>query len=358
MLKEHRYRLKSIMMLIVTTGCCLLASSCSPDGDGGEETLKSISFGSSMQPVTAIQKSAGLESYATNFKVWSYKNLSETAGSYGDLMTVIEGYQVSYTAASAGSTTTNVADWEYVGGGQTIKYWDYTAKAYRFAGIAPANAAVTVTSTASALNISMAADATTAEKIAAVPYYSALWFASDKARYGGLVQMQFKKPFSRVRFIFTYADDVNPAQAVLSDISLAPADASKIGIKGNVTVSYPLTGTATAETMTINSVDASSALTAFTEPYEVSTLTYATELEKWYTVLPKATQSAYIMTLNLNGIEKTATVPAQYMTWLPNYEYTYIFKITDLGLQFIDLVGVGITNWISGDPIEHPVYNW
>ena len=40
------------------------------------------------------------------------------------------------------------------------------------------------------------------------------------------------------------------------------------------------------------------------------------------------------VTVSVNGDPKTTTVPAQYMTWLPGYLYTYIFKISKYALRY------------------------
>ena len=197
--------IRPIYLNNVLAATLFLAAACSPDSDS-DSAVKRISFGSSMQPPTTIQRSVGLEDYHTDFKVWGYKNMSESAGSYDDLMTVLNGYKVAWTALSAGTTTSNSADWEYVGtlSGQTIKYWDYGAKAYRFFGCAAYGAdGTTIASscTAPEATLTIDADATDDDKITATPYYSALKLINDKAQYGGQVRMDFKKPFARVRFI-------------------------------------------------------------------------------------------------------------------------------------------------------------
>ena len=52
-----------------------------------------------------------------------------------------------------------------------------------------------------------------------------------------------------------------------------------------------------------------------------------TKIETIYTVFPAPEgQSDYKMTVSVDGEPKTAIVPAQFMTWLPGYQYTYIFK--------------------------------
>ena len=346
--------IRPIYLNNVLAATLFLAAACSPDSDS-DSAVKRISFGSSMQPPTTIQRSVGLEDYHTDFKVWGYKNMSESAGSYDDLMTVLNGYKVAWTALSAGTTTSNSADWEYVGtlSGQTIKYWDYGAKAYRFFGCAAYGAdGTTIASscTAPEATLTIDADATDDDKITATPYYSALKLINDKAQYGGQVRMDFKKPFARVRFIFAYTHP--EAGFILKNKSFKPSDGTtKIPRKGKVIIGYPLTGTGTEETFkgTSDIVPASS-LTDFTEDY-------TDDNEKWYTVLPATSQQSYTLSVKVNNVDKTAVVPEQYMRWLPNYEYTYIFKITDEGGVEIDMVIASFTDW-NEISTNYAVHNW
>ncbi len=324
-----------------------------------------------MQPTTSIQKATGLETYSTNFMVWGYKNMSVTSGDYGDLMEVMNGYTVTYGASTAATTTSNTADWDYVGttavspssiagSVQSIKYWDYSAAAYRFFAFAPSNASVTPSIGASEATFTMTADATSTTTINATPYYSALWF-NNSTLYGQQVQMEFKKPFTMVRFIFTHSSELDPTKIFLKDFNFRPSDdTTPIPTSGSVRITYPLTGTSTTESASI--VSTTTSMANMNIPYMESSA-YGVELDagdlsKWYYVLPTGSQMSYAMTLKVCGEEKTAYVPAQYMKWLPNYQYTYMFKITELGVQFIDLVQVGITEWTSGGNFDRPVYNW
>ena len=63
------------------------------------------------------------------------------------------------------------------------------------------------------------------------------------------------------------------------------------------------------------------------------------------------------MTVTVNNTGKSAVVPAEYMSWLPGYSYTYIFKITEEGGVAIDLVQTAVTPWTDMQ-IDHTVYNW
>ena len=300
-----------------------------------------------------------LKDYATAFTVWGYKNMSYDDGtsSYGDLQTVFPGYAVNWIDNSANTTTSNTHGWEYVnqqatGDEQTIKYWDWSAKAYRFF-------AVTGDSTpegSDPLVFTFAADASSEEHIAAAPYFSRLWFSTGNVgeypdkQFGKPVQLEFAKPFARVRFLFNYSYAAEGVK--VTSPSFKPADdEKKIALVGTVTVSYPLTGTATKESYGVTPKAEGETLNAFTEEYIPG------GTEKWYTVLPALSQGNYTMNVNVNNNERTAVVPAAYMSWLPGYSYTYVFKITEDGGVEIDLVQSAVTPWTELEN-DHSVYNW
>ena len=64
------------------------------------------------------------------------------------------------------------------------------------------------------------------------------------------------------------------------------------------------------------------------------------------------------MTVSVNGDPKTAVVPAQFMTWMPGYEYTYVFKIHIDGSVTIDNVQTAFTQWIEHSKDDYTIYNW
>ena len=318
----------------------------------------------------------------TRFRVWGYKNMSydEGTSSYGDLQTVFPGYQVKWGINSAATTTTNSHGWEYIlteVPEQTIKYWDWAARAYRYFAVtgssshtdnAPSGHEFTFAADASPIREGDAsADAKIAANIAATPYFTRLWFSTGNAgvyptkQFGKPVQLEFLKPFSRVRFLFNYSYAQEGIR--LKKNEFKPTDGSKIALVGTVTVSYPTTGTATKESYTA---------TPKAEPGDGETLNAFTEeyipeggptKEIWYTVLPRTSQGSYTMSVWMNSdnvsdpATRTAVVPAEYMTWQPGYSYTYIFKITEQGGVEIDMVQSAVTPWTELEN-DHQVYNW
>ena len=199
----------------------------------------------------------------------------------------------------------------------------------------------------------------------AAHYFSRLWFSTgdlenypDK-QFGKPVTLEFVKPFTRVRFLFKYA---YPREGIkLTNISFKPTDGTKkIARNGTVTIHYPKEGKETKEwyTMAKDGTDAKE-LTAFTENYdpEDDGKEYNETDEGWYVVLPNNTQGSYTLAVTVNGENKTAVVPEQYMQWLPGYSYTYIFKITNEGGVEIGWVEYAVTEW-SEMEADHTVYNW
>ena len=360
-------------------------SCCSSDDDSEEQdvpvTGTPIAFSAKEGEETAVNNGgAGARAYGmtrasslsdnnvTSFTVWGYKNLEFSGGVYGGLQTVFPGYIVNWIDGSANSTTSNTNGWEYVNqqtssDEQTIKYWDWAAKAYRFFGVTGI-AGTDYTANGDNTEFTMTADCSgatdeaIATNMANAPFFSHLWFSTGNVsdypdkQFGKPVQLEFLKPFARVRFLFNYSFAAEGVK--VTSPSFKPTDGTEIARKGTFKVTYPLTGTATSESYTVTkngSPAEGEALVAFTEEY------IPEGTEKWYIVLPVLSQGSYTMSVSVNGTAKTAVVPAEYMSWKPGYSYTYIFKITEEGGVEIDLVQVAVTTWTDMS-IVHSVYNW
>ena len=389
---------------------------------GSEEEEREVNQGAATKAMTRAAKPLS-ELAVTTFNVWGYKDMA----AYGDRQTVFPCYTVNWYSNSAGTTTSNSSNWEYVmpSPDQTIKYWDWGAAAYRFFAVTkwggevadPAARAKETYDTDGtyetygaygayetygvyeahepneangeypAYAVSMKAakarvwdgsgdydkDATAAE-MAATPYFTRLWFSDgnlvtypDK-QFGKPVQLEFLKPYARVRYIYKY---VYPREGLtLSDQTFKPTtdytagsgDKVKIPMSGTVTVIYPLTGTATREWYTVTP-DADNRLEAFTEDFDAEddTKVYRDTDDGWYMVLPCTSQGSYTLQVTINTKIKTETkscvVPAEYMRWLPGYSYTYIFKINEEGGIEIELVEAAVTPWTELGTAR-TVYNW
>ena len=333
-------------------------------------TEVAISFSGSESQENAVTRAAGTPLSAagvSQFHVWGYKNMQNSP-----TQTVFPGYQVDWHENTAATTTTNSSGWEYIQPGlpdQTIKYWDWGAKAYRYFAV---TGTPTHTLNGTAHEFTFAADASSTEAMNTTPYFTRLWFSTgnqvaypDK-QFGKPVTLEFVKPYTRVRYLFKYA---YPREGIkLTEKSFKPTfDVTaeeeakvKIARKGTVTVHYPTEGTATKEWYTVAvDDDKSTRLDSFTEDYDPDDdgKVYSETNKGWYMVLPRDTQGSYTLSVRVNGIARTAVVPAEYMQWLPGYSYTYIFKITEEGGVEIGWVEYAVVPWIEME-VSKSVYNW
>lgn len=353
-----------------------------------EETLETVITFSGSEVEEEVTRAGSLlsELGVTAFKVWGFKSMSfddmddadPSNDEYGSKQTVFPGYVVKWQANSAATTTTNTNNWEYIlldPADQTIKYWDWSAKAYRFFAVTDVED-VTVNANApdGPYQMTIAADARTDDAMEDTPFFTRMWFSTgdpvayaDK-QFGRPVQLEFLKPYARVRFIFKY---VYPREGIVldnikfqptHDLTAATDDSVKIALMGNVTINYPLQGVDTREYYTVAvDADKSKRLAAFTEDYdpEDDSKPYPITGDGWYEVLPNLSQGSYTLTVRINKGEdpKTAVVPAQFMQWLPGYSYTYIFKVLDEGGVEIGWVESAVTPWTDMNA-THTVYNW
>lgn len=381
----------SPMRLIGLIGLMSLMSACSnePEPVEPEPLQTAIAFSGNMQEQEEMTRAATpLEEISTTFHAWGYKNDGYENSSYTSYQLVMSDYTVNWTNNSAYTTTSNTNNWEYVGQGdeQSIKYWDWSVKAYRFFGyvpgkgtaavhedpednesaiVTPAVEPATVTAlggspidvpTATEVTLTASIDGSTEATRDAAPYFSELWYSTgalpDYAgkEFGKPVELHFIKPFAKVRFLFTASEGLTLGHSTLSDISFHPSNGANVPTRGNLTVSYPLKGTATTESWITSVKDGVKSLN------EEWTATN----EKWYYVLPILSQDSYTVEVSVGGKQiQTAVVPAEYMSWKPGFQYTYMFKITEEGEVTFDLVQVAINNWTEGgEPKDHIVYNW
>lgn len=377
--------------LIGLIGLMSLMSACSnePEPVEPEPLQTAIAFSGNMQEQEEMTRAATpLEEISTTFHAWGYKNDGYENSSYTSYQLVMSDYTVNWTNNSAYTTTSNTNNWEYVGQGdeQSIKYWDWSVKAYRFFGyvpgkgtaavhedpednesaiVTPAVEPATVTAlggspidvpTATEVTLTASIDGSTEATRDAAPYFSELWYSTgalpDYAgkEFGKPVELHFIKPFAKVRFLFTASEGLTLDHSTLSDISFHPSNGANVPTRGNLTVSYPLKGTATTESWITSVKDGVKSLNEeWTETNE-----------KWYYVLPILSQDSYTVEVSVGGKQiQTAVVPAEYMSWKPGFQYTYMFKITEEGEVTFDLVQVAINNWTEGgEPKDHIVYNW
>ena len=386
--------LMGLIGLILLTGC----SHDTADDNGLSQGETPITFSASLPEDEEVTRAdQPLRDETHTFHVWGYKNDGYEGGTYTSYQQVFPGYQVDWTANTAHTTTTNTHNWEYVGIGsdpeeQTIKYWDWAALAYRFFGATNWGGEDNGTyeanktygphetygthephepyETYETYTLSASVDA---DNVDAAPYFSELWFSTgnpvdypDK-QFGQPVKLRFVKPFARVRFLFTFAEDLHSTRADMAHIRFLPNTPQTIARAGIVSVAYPLKGTATEARWSTSNTTGISAFTIdwYEDPgtpaSDTDPETYPNSPCHWYTVLPADVQGDYAVEMSLVTSEiRRAVVPAQYMRWQAGYQYTYQFKVTTGGGIVFDRIQIGINEWTEaqGGNKQHAVYNW
>lgn len=375
------YRILIIPFMALCLFSCAGSGQEEPDVPTQPEEPKgaSISFGGNSgtwqdAPTTRANKETGLETISKTFKVWGYKT---TEGNYTSgfdkSQNVMNGYIVNWTQPAAGGT----GSWDYTGirneelqTTQTIKFWDYSSTSYRYFAFSPANAKVTTTFLSEDGNTTTDAAAATQtsfsipfeykEDATAVttPYISDLWLSDNQnfgnRKYGACVKLTFAPIITKVRFRFNYLKDTKIS---ITDIVFKNINDEHSPTKGNIIVSYPITGTGTKASYKWVTTETGTEPIKFTIPYEEDAdLNHqATERKKWYYVPPlgdsNTPQGAYIISATIDGKKSTATIPAEYMQWKAGYQYTYIFKITVAGPN-IAFTNMQVEKWV-----ETPIKN-
>lgn len=320
-----------------------------------------IGFGGSLESVVEEQtRAVGLEETATSFHVWAYKTLAGDA-----IQTVIDNYQVNFVTNTAGTTASNSNDWEYAGYyNQGIKYWDFSATAYRFwAHTGNNTSAITASTDGATLTFHNLSLSTTPP---VTPLFSSL-NKVEPGDFGKTVLMEFLHPYAEVRVMF-FCGEVLDGPVTLSDIRFAPTE-GKITAKGTFIVNYSTTADRESYSVTPaqgveGARDYLSFLNVTLDDRNMSSATavqagvQATPASSYYYVLPVTSPAkAFTMSAIVGEEPKTATVPAAYMQWQPNYRYTYIFKIGEVAqnLQFYD---VQIDPWTYGGKQEETFTKW
>ena len=349
----------SVTTLLALAACSTDSEPTQPDTTATTEDVIVFSCGMQETEEMPTRAATGLHDVGiSSFRVWAYKNDGVSGNSYTSYQTVINGYNVWWEPTLS---STNRNNWEYVNGTtQTIKFWDSSARAYRFMAVAPYTASQGATITGDAeksLNVTMYVDVTNE---ATIPYYSELWYSTGNIsqfpdrQFGRPVTMQFLRPVSYVRFMFTFEHADDALSTTLSGKSFKPTDGGLIEQSGDVIISYPLTGTGTTEVIRASNVEMDG-ITAFTQDYYVTP--DDANACKEYAVLPATNQGTYTLKVSVNGEPKSVVVPEEYMDWLPNHQYTYTFKIFVDGRVTIDSVESAFTPWVIHDG-GHTIYNW
>ena len=198
-------------------------SPTNPDENGTEAIVfRSNAKGLTRADIVGNEAAAKL---GNNFYVMGTKGNAETATP--SLSKVYDNYLVHYNANTAGTTTSNTANWEYVGvtpdgtnyaklgsySSQTIKFWDYSQTQYDFLAFSTGTWKALSTTTPNADNSEIGVTAIASGATLGTNAYTFYLPSTDalaqtyitdivnvpKANYGKEVTLQFKNLGSKVR---------------------------------------------------------------------------------------------------------------------------------------------------------------
>ena len=371
----------------------LLMASCSEESYVGNKNLVNqetdkgaIAFGAGSSAITR-SASYGADAAAllnNRFVVGGFKKTGETYSQ------AFDNYAVKWFVNTAGKTASNTSDWEYVGvtplspvsgvSSQTVKYWDFSTTSYDFIAYSTGTS-TEVNGTPSAGEVQVVAINHDNKGTAAFTLkgasndlagcYIADMVTVDKINYGKEVQLTFHSLASKVRMaiyetvpgysvqnVHFYTDDQT---AIANNTTISNTDATLFGANafhsgGLYTITFPTTGSANKENadynkahVAISGQDVSSTQSFGTLNYTTGKLgtssaspTFAGTSSPYYvSVLPNGNGSVLEMRVNYELLSDDgsgevitvhgakALIPAAYTKWLPNYAYTYLFKISD-----------------------------
>lgn len=346
-----------------------------------------INFNSGTNKVTRATGKTAATALNNKFVVFGYK----TTG--GTKSTVYDHYNVNYIDNSAGQTQSNTAGWEYVGqtantlnsvsgAEQTIKYWDYSASQYDFVAfsfggktqgtdVTPSKVDNTSEPTYSLSgSVDNLADCFISDRVTAKPNLTIVQKIANKlVGYQDAVAFNFRSlktqvklaiyetvPGYSIKDVIYYTDATNKLTTNNKPTLFANAQSIPAG-NGKMTITFGSNeSTATdfnqakvswaAEGDNSSTIDWEN-LSYTTAESKETTADYIgrdinTKSESdWKTVLPGTEVKELTLKVDYTLVSTdgsgeeikvtgaTATIPDAYTNWLPNYAYTYIFKISD-----------------------------
>ena len=413
----------TIRRILPLGGCGILFLfafvACTSDEDGNSDNRLPITFSCSEDGVTRAEVS--LSEFISDFKVYGINgdiSGSGNAATFTKKNTVFPDYQVWHTENLANTTSTNTANWEYVGTvegaygseEQTIKYWDEKRDGHYFWAIGDFSKRGGYDYTESTLPDPHVIEVENITQMDVQDDSKCLYFTKPKyvpkSKYGQPVTLTFLRYCSRIRIGFyeditqsggdkrykvvgvdfyrvnddgTFNTNELPTTNVClrgnfvneGKVRLTYTNAS---FKGGDNIDNVTTETVPVENGTSKYMDFGVLNIAGTQsgvlPTSSSEALFTTNNGSQYTkVLPYnntegLTLQCDILVRNQNESQFTqqnvlASIPAHYTNWQPNQSYTYIFKIvtTPDGAAII-LANVEVESWKSDGLIEDEWHNW
>lgn len=260
--------------------------------------------------------------------------------------------------------------YDYVTDGQPLVYWDDNAQEYRFWGYTGSNGVEsTADGTTVAIPVSLQKELPTS-----LPLFSELKHITE-IDYK-TVELQFLHPVSSLAVIFFSEEPLADGYEIsIKDIAIAPKEnsqdgkVSKIWNEGIVTVSYPLNG-GTRETVSVSQNNPASVSDNLSFNDLVLTKDAGDRIDNAVSAsIPGASGNCYyplpmgdknpefVLTMNLDGENKTVIIPENYMHWQANHTYNYYFMISGVSKN-VELYDVKIEPWHYGGSQDEEWNNW
>ena len=255
--------MKTAKFLITALAGAVLAG-CTNEAFIGEQTQEpvdeslAIGFGSEAKAKTRATHEESAALLNNSFYVYGTKT------DEGVTTPLFDNYLVQYTASSAGSTATNVKDWEYVGltskkgAVQGVKYWDFSAEKYDFVAASGLAASEMIKNTTDGMRIEVtdAAAMTSifvADRVTATPTAQAATATTPATEaYKNTIQFQFRRLGAQMRIGFY---ETVPGYAV-KDLVFYFIGAPSGSLEAGVGAAFPKKGV-----YTVNYNDATNAAT-------------------------------------------------------------------------------------------------
>ena len=393
----------TIRRILPLGGCGILFLfafvACTSDEDGNSDNRLPITFSCSEDGVTRAEVS--LSEFISDFKVYGINgdiSGSGNAATFTKKNTVFPDYQVWHTENLANTTSTNTANWEYVGTvegaygseEQTIKYWDEKRDGHYFWAIGDFSKRGGYDYTESTLPDPHVIEVENITQMDVQDDSKCLYFTKPKyvpkSKYGQPVTLTFLRYCSRIRVDFYRLKDdgtFNTNELPTTNVCLRGnfVNEGKVRLtytnasfKGGDNIDNVTTETVPVENGASKYMDFGVLNIAGTQsgvlPTSSSEALFTTNNGSQYTkVLPYnntegLTLQCDILVHNQNESQFTqqnvlASIPAHYTNWQPNQSYTYIFKIvtTPDGAAII-LANVEVESWKSDGLIEDEWHNW
>ncbi len=383
--------MKTKYLFMAAIGALTLVSCADESFIGDQEALNAaaqadgaIKFISNAPSMTRAEGATAAEELGYSFAVYATKTVDASESNVfahnAYSASTNTPYWVWYNTSTANTTTSNTFDWEYVGAAeakdtpagagtftlstaQDIKYWDYAASQYVFTAYKNKSGGtvsnVTTTGFTFEGDASQFAGLYVADKLTITEKANPAAHTTADNKIGDAVKLTFRTGAAKVRLgIYETIPGYNVMNVKFKSTSPATFDAttSSAQLSGSFNGGSPSASQTFTVTYGGGGVAQFATATAATNNYVFGTFdtdgepylgvsstapTWTNASSDYINVLPNQDHTGNMVlhvdydlyntvtheTIHVKGAK--AVVPVAYMTWNPNYAYTYLFKISD-----------------------------